>query len=510
MMERVGMILVVALVWVVASCPGRGVAPSSVGVDRRLRVGSGHPRWVSVAARVRGGASEEDGNKEKKKKKKKRKTVAEEPEGSVAEAEEEEVVGFSAAVGKKRSFELEETAGVFEFEVAVVASLEGAVVGLPREEMEEAMLGEGDAVRVHGGRRRRTIARVTESAEAGISEVVAGNLNVPQRGRVLIAGPLSSVEEARSVEVSRAFEDDELDEDAAFEDEIKPRLAGGRVVKEGDYLDAAKRWVVTAIDGGALEEAATSRETEVSVSSEAAPVEEEETRPTYEDVGGAASHIELLREVLELPLHSPQVFTSLGVPPPKGALVVGPSGCGKTLLSKAAAFESGAHVELVSGSEVMAKKPGEAEEALRAKFAAAEARAPAVVVVDDVDVVGKKRDKATSEHEKRVTSQLLTLMDGLRPASGVVVLAATSRPNDLDPALRRFGRLDREIELAVPDEAARLDILRVKTRRMALADDVDLKAIADDCHGFVGADLAQLCTEAALACVADAVAARRA
>mmetsp|Transcript_20057 Transcript_20057/g.63052 ORF Transcript_20057/g.63052 Transcript_20057/m.63052 type:complete len:184 (+) Transcript_20057:219-770(+) len=151
----------------------------------------------------------------------------------------------------------------------------------------------------------------------------------------------------------------------------------------------------------------------------------------------------------------------------------------------------------------MAKKPGEAEEALRAKFAAAEARAPAVVVVDDVDVVGKKRDKATSEHEKRVTSQLLTLMDGLRPASGVVVLAATSRPNDLDPALRRFGRLDREIELAVPDEAARLDILRVKTRRMALADDVDLKAIADDCHGFVGADLAALCNEAAIRAVRD-------
>jgi len=224
---------------------------------------------------------------------------------------------------------------------------------------------------------------------------------------------------------------------------------------------------------------------------------------SYVDLGGCDEVIEALREVVELPLHDPEVFSRLGVDPPKGALVFGPSGCGKSTLVRAAAYESGAYVEVLSGADIAAKKSGDAEEALRAVFQRAETKAPSVVVIDDVDLIAKKRDKAASESEKRLTSQLLTLMDGLRPSSGIVVLAATTKQNDLDPAVRRFGRLDREIELLVPDQAQRFEILQVHSRGVRLANDVDLEAVSKDCHGFVGADLAQVCAEAALACVKD-------
>ncbi|KAJ8598420.1 hypothetical protein CTAYLR_007646 [Chrysophaeum taylorii] len=439
----------------------------------------GASRWVTVP---RGGGS---------KKKKKKKNA---PSSSSAKKEDE----------------APRLPGVYSVRAGVEQFTTGSVITLTEEFLESSNLMPSDVARVHGPRRKTALARVAEGPECSVSAVLGANLGMmsSRSSEVWVAGPIEGVRAAVSVSISSTVEEEAVeDEDAAFE-ALRPLLAD-RVVHVGDYVDADKHWIVSAVDDGDLEEAVVGADTEV-VLGNSFPMEEEEAFTTYADLGGCEAHIETLREVLELPLHAPGVFAALGVPPPKGALVFGPSGCGKTTLARAAAFESGAHVELVSGSEIMAKKPGEAEEALRAKFASAEARAPAVVVIDEIESVGKKRDKASSEMEKRVTSQLLTLMDGLRPSSGVVVLAATSRPNDLDPALRRFGRLDREIELSVPDEAARLEILLVKTRDVRLDEDVDLKSVADDCHGFVGADIAQLCTEAALLCVKDAVGKRKA
>ena len=223
----------------------------------------------------------------------------------------------------------------------------------------------------------------------------------------------------------------------------------------------------------------------------------------YDDLGGVQKQIKVLREVIELPLHHPELFTNAGIAPPHGVLLHGPSGCGKTTLAKAAANEAGCHVEVVNGPEIMSRKGGESEGNLRDAFTRAAQRAPSVILIDEIDSIAPKREKAGGESEKRVVSQLLTLMDGLRASGRVVVVGTTSRPNDLDAALRRFGRFGREVELTVPDEEGRQRMLEVKTEPMKLGADVDLVEVAKDTHGFVGADLAQLCLEAALGAVRE-------
>lgn len=464
-------------------------------------------RWLAAVARLEGGGLDEEASGTSSKKKKKASSKKKKKQQAVVVEEAEEVLEAEETISSPRrrrpNLVLDEAEGIHEVRLAESHDLPGSAVVLTEAELERTMLSEGDVVRVHGSRRTSTLARVVAGDATALSGSAAANLG--KVDGVYLAGPLRGVATAARLAVAVDDEDGE----ALFESELLPLLTNRRLVEAGKFLDDGKRWKVVSIDDGDELEAETGPETEVSIVAWEDVVVEDDEGPTYADVGGCAQHVETLREVLELPLHTPRVFAGLGVPPPKGALIYGPSGCGKTTLARAAAYESGAHVEMVSGSEIASKKSGEAEEALRAKFAAAEARAPAVIVIDEIETVGKKRDKASSENDKRVTSQLLTLMDGLRPTSGVVVLAATSRPNDLDPALRRFGRLDREIELVVPDEDARLEILLVKTRNLALADDVDLRSIANDCHGFVGADIAQLCTEAALLCVKDAVARRR-
>src|SRR5579884_4286109 len=219
---------------------------------------------------------------------------------------------------------------------------------------------------------------------------------------------------------------------------------------------------------------------------------------TYEDIGGLKDEIQKVREMIELPLRHPEIFEKLGVEAPKGVLLYGPPGTGKTLLAKAVANESNAHFISISGPEIMSKFYGESEARLREIFKEAREKAPTIVFIDEIDSIAPKREEVTGEVERRVVSQLLSLMDGLEARGKVIVIAATNRPNAIDPALRRPGRFDREIEIKVPDKKGRLEILQIHTRHMPLTSDVDLQKIAASCHGFVGADLQALVKEAAM------------
>lgn len=225
----------------------------------------------------------------------------------------------------------------------------------------------------------------------------------------------------------------------------------------------------------------------------------------YDAIGGASKHLAAVRELVELPLKHPELWRKLGINPPRGVLLTGPSGCGKTAMARAVAAETGAYFFVINGPEVISKKAGESETNLRRAFEDAEANAEdyggAIVFIDEVDSIAPKREKAGGEVEKRIVSQLLTLMDGLKPTSKVVVIAATNRQGVIEPALRRPGRFDRELDMGVPDEAGRLEILQIKTRDMRLGKDVDLDLLARGTHGYVGADLQQLCMEAALECI---------
>jgi len=222
---------------------------------------------------------------------------------------------------------------------------------------------------------------------------------------------------------------------------------------------------------------------------------------SYEDIGGLTDEIKKVREMIELPLRHPEIFEKLGIEAPKGVLLYGPPGTGKTLLAKAVANESNAHFISISGPEIMSKFYGESEARLREIFKEAREKAPSIVFVDEIDSIAPKREEVTGEVERRVVSQMLSLMDGLEARGKVIVISATNRPNAIDPALRRPGRFDREIEIKVPDKKGRSDILNIHTRNMPLADDVDLKRIAGVSHGYVGADLEYLCKEAAMKCL---------
>src|ERR687893_210591 len=222
---------------------------------------------------------------------------------------------------------------------------------------------------------------------------------------------------------------------------------------------------------------------------------------TYEDIGGLKEEIQKVREMIELPLRHPEIFEKLGIEAPKGVLLFGPPGTGKTLLAKAVASESNSHFISISGPEIMSKFYGESEARLREIFKEAREKAPTIIFIDEIDSIAPKREEVMGEVERRVVSQMLSLMDGLEGRGKVIVIAATNRQNALDPALRRPGRFDREIEIKVPDKNGRLEILQIHSRNMPLDTDVDQKRIAAVTHGFVGADLEYLCKEAAMKCL---------
>ena len=222
---------------------------------------------------------------------------------------------------------------------------------------------------------------------------------------------------------------------------------------------------------------------------------------TYEDIGGLTDEIKKVREMIELPLRHPEIFEKLGIEAPKGVLLYGPPGTGKTLLAKAVANESNAHFISISGPEIMSKFYGESEARLREIFKEAKEKAPSIIFVDEIDSIAPKREEVTGEVERRVVSQMLSLMDGLEARGKVIVISATNRPNAIDPALRRPGRFDREIEIKVPDKKGRKDILAIHSRNMPLDEDVNVDKISAVSHGYVGADLEYLCKEAAMKCL---------
>lgn len=223
----------------------------------------------------------------------------------------------------------------------------------------------------------------------------------------------------------------------------------------------------------------------------------------YDNIGGCNRQLIQIKEMIDLPLRHPELFSTIGVTQPRGVLLYGPPGTGKTLIAKAVANETGAFFFTINGPEVMSKMAGESEANLRKIFKEAEDNAPSIIFIDEIDSMAPKRDKTAGEVDKRIVSQLLTLMDGMKTRAGVIVVAATNRPNSIDPALRRYGRFDREINIGVPDFDGRVEILKIHTRKLKISQGIDLKDMATRTQGFVGADLAQVCTEAAMICIRE-------
>jgi transitional endoplasmic reticulum ATPase len=284
-----------------------------------------------------------------------------------------------------------------------------------------------------------------------------------------------------------------------FNEYVKRQLEG-KPLTRGDaitipVLGEALQMIVIAVQPAQI--VVVGRNTQIQIRNE--PVKEISAPAiTYEDIGGLKNELQKIREMIELPMKHPELFSHVGIEPPQGVLLHGPPGCGKTLIAKAVANETGANFITVNGPEIMSKYYGESEQRLRQVFEEAEKNAPSIIFIDEIDAVAPKREEVTGEVEKRIVSQLLTLMDGLEERGQVIVIGATNRVDAVDPALRRPGRFDREIVIGVPDKNGRKEILQIHTRSMPLAEDVDQDELASVTHGFVGADLAQLSREAAM------------
>ena len=279
----------------------------------------------------------------------------------------------------------------------------------------------------------------------------------------------------------------------------RPVVAGDRIFIPGMTLfaEALPFAVVQTVPKGIV---VVTTDTEIVIKDEAVAEEDvgQSEGITYEDVGGIGQQLQKVREMIELPLKHPELFRRLGIDPPKGVLLHGPPGTGKTMIAKAVATEVNAHFKSINGPEIISKYYGESEKQLREIFDEAADNAPAIVFIDEIDSICPKREDVTGEVERRVVAQMLTLMDGMQGRDNVVVIGATNRRDALDPALRRPGRFDREIEIGVPDREGRSEIMDVHTRQMPIADDFDVAWVLDNTYGFVGADLAALVREAAM------------
>ncbi len=291
-----------------------------------------------------------------------------------------------------------------------------------------------------------------------------------------------------------------------FKDNFRPLKLGDKFIARGGMRAVEYKVIrIEGDNGEELEQCVVNSETKIDDENDNINREDDEKTDEvgYDDIGGCDRQLAQIRELVELPLRHPQIFRTVGIPPPKGVLMYGPPGSGKTMIARAVASETDSFFFVLNGPEIMSKLSGESESNLRKAFEECEKNAPSILFIDEIDSIAPKRDKAGGEVERRIVSQLLTLMDGLKSNSNVVVIAATNRPNVIDPALRRFGRFDRELDIGVPDDNGRLDILRIKTRNMKLAKEANLEQIAKDTHGYVGADLSQLCMESAFQAIRE-------
>ena len=384
--------------------------------------------------------------------------------------------------------------------------------------MEELNLSTGDVIEIRGGgsKGRKTSFVLLWSSQPTdygrglirIDGYMRNNIGVGIDDRVTV----QKVKDVRNAEQVILSPTEELN--ILGLEEHLPELLDGRAVAKGDMipLNIMGRkigFIITGISPLPSPDIASlidSHTTEFIIGSVPKAGIKEATggrggavpRVTYEDIGGLKNEVQKVREMIELPLRHPEIFERIGIEAPKGVLLYGPPGTGKTLLAKAVANETNANFYSIGGPEIMSKFYGESEERLRSVFEEAEKSAPSIIFIDELDSIAPKREEVSGEVERRIVSQLLSLMDGMSSRGKVVVIGATNRVNAIDPALRRPGRFDREIEIGVPDRNGRLEILQIHTRGMPLAKDVNLEKLADISHGFVGADLQSLSKEAGI------------
>ena len=383
----------------------------------------------------------------------------------------------------------------------------------PRPPGARPQLFRGDTVLLKGKKRKDTVCIVLadDTCDAGkirMNKVVRKNLRV-RLGDVVSVHQCSNVKYGKRIHVLPIDDTIEGITGNLFETFLKPYfIEAYRPVRKGDLFlvrGGMRAVEFKVVETDPDEYCIVAPDTEIFCEGDPISREDEERLDDvgYEDVGGVRKQMAQIRELVELPLRHPALFKTIGVKPPKGILLYGPPGSGKTLIARAVANETGAFFFLINGPEIMSKLAGESESNLRKAFEEAEKNSPAIIFIDEIDSIAPKREKTQGEVERRIVSQLLTLMDGLKSRAHVIVMGATNRPNSIDPALRRFGRFDREIDIGVPDETGRLEVLRIHTKNMKLAEEVDLERVCKDTHGYVGADLAALCTEAALQCIRE-------
>ncbi|RJS86845.1 AAA family ATPase [Candidatus Bathyarchaeota archaeon] len=375
------------------------------------------------------------------------------------------------------------------------------IARIDQQTMEKLQVSAGDVIEIVGKRRTSAIAWPAYSEDQGrgiirIDGFTRKNAGVSINEYVTVRR--AEVKDATSIVLAPI--DMRLNVDEDFTNFVKNRLME-RTFVEGDTTlvmmlgHPVQFTVMKTRPHGVVR---LTYDTKLQILAEPAPEAKGVPRTTYEDIGGLKEEIQRLREMVELPMRHPEIFQRLGIDPPKGVLLHGPPGCGKTLLARAVANESDANFFSINGPEIMSKFYGESEARLREIFQQAEKNSPAIIFIDELDAIAPKREEVTGEVERRVVAQLLALLDGLTGRGNVIVIGATNRPNALDPALRRPGRFDREIEIGIPDKQGRYEILQIHTRGMPLAEDVDLKKLADMTHGYTGADLAALCRETAM------------
>ncbi len=376
------------------------------------------------------------------------------------------------------------------------------IARIDQRTMQRLGISAGDVIEIKGKRTTAAIAWPAYSEDQGREIIRIDGFTRKNAGvainEYVIARP-GKVKDAISIVLAPI--DMRLNVDEDFTNFVKNRLME-RTLVEGDttlvmMLGQAIPFSVSKTRPHGI--VRMTYETNVQILNEPVPEAKGVPRTTYEDVGGLHEEVQRVREMVELPLRHPELFQRLGIEPPKGVLLHGPSGCGKTLLARAVANESEANFFSINGPEIMSKFYGESEARLREIFQQAQKNAPSIIFIDELDAIAPKREEVTGEVERRVVAQLLALMDGLTGRGNVIVIGATNRVNALDPALRRPGRFDREVEIGVPDKKGRYEILQIHTRGMPLKEkDVDLTKLAEMTHGYTGADLAALCRETAM------------